>query len=436
MKISRRELLKLSAKGSGALVLFPLLNNCGLSRTDSRSKEQARTINTWSPDTRDAALLSERWWHEAFMARNPGILVKQLTVPYGNDTVKLTAAHRAGSGVPDVVWTYDQYHYTYGIDGLISPVNDLLNEIGLDRYPAGILDGIRINDVSYTVPFVGFPFFIYYRKDLYERQGLRIPQSHDELLNNITALHEPPNRYGYILTNQAIYDTWNLRTAMWTHGAYYFDSDHQLALDREETIAAWNFYKRLGEYTPPGSMQQSDLESRELMLDGKVAHMLTTTSFAANFKDEDLKRQGAFLYPQKAGARGASIDFNGLAIPVKSKSRELAQRFIKFILEAKNFEEYLTRTEVGWIPMLKDGWNDSYLNHPRIAPVKEYLEVGRKSQETGVIGTGYFGPGPSASSLVKTDLEKQIGDRLVTLEQRPEQVLEWAVKEIRAALSS
>ena len=167
-------------------------------------------------------------------------------------------------------------------------------------------------------------------KDLYAAKGLRAPETHEELLENIAALHDPPGRYGYLLTNQYIADTFNLKTAMWTHGAYFFDAEDNLALDRPETLKAWAFYKELGKYSPPGSMAQGDLESRELMLDGRVAHMFTTTSFAADFGPEDLRRQGAFAYPIQPGAKGASLDFNALALPARSRQPELAKDMIGF----------------------------------------------------------------------------------------------------------
>jgi multiple sugar transport system substrate-binding protein len=221
---------------------------------------------------------------------------------------------------------------------------------------------------------------------------------------------------------------------MWTHGAYYFDENDQLALDRPETLAAWQFYKDLAKFSPPGSMAQSDLESRQLFVDGKVAHMLTTTSMAANFKAEDLPKYGAFLYPSKPGAKGASMDFQGNNIPTKAKSPELARAAIAFQLEPDNFQEYLKRTVVGWVPMLQDAYTDEYLNDPRIAPIREFIEIGGESLKNGVIGAGYWGPSANESVLTATDVEKQIGDMLVVQDKSPDEVLQFALDTINAGM--
>ena len=54
--------------------------------------------------------------------------------------------------------------------------------------------------------------------------------------------------------------------------------------------------------------------------------------------------------------------------------------------------------------------------------------------DTGVIGAGYWGPSENESVLVATDVEKQIGDRLVVDDQTPEEVMAFALETINAAM--
>jgi ABC-type glycerol-3-phosphate transport system substrate-binding protein len=442
-RITRRDFLRYSALAGTAGVLTACLPagsqapsgapGSAAPGTSPAASALTGTLESWTPDTRDDALAAEKWWGDEFRKKYPGVELSQLTVPYGDDTSKLTAGHAAGV-VPDMLYAYSQFMYTYGVDGLTRPANDLIDAIGRDRFIPAALDGITVDGNIYTVPQTGFPFFIYYRKDLYEAKGLKAPETHDQLLENIAAVHNPPDVYGFIVTNQALSDTWNLKSAMWTHGAYYFDENDALALDRPETLEAWRFFKKLATFSPPGSMAQSDLESRQLYVDGKVAHMLTTTSMSANFKPEDLPRFGGFLYPRKEGAKGASLDFQGNTIPTKAKSPEIAAAAIQFQLDPDNFQEYLARTVVGWVPMLQDAYTDTYLNNARIAPIREFIELGGESLKAGVIGTGYWGPSAKDSALTSTDVEKQIGDRLVVDNQEPEEVMTFALETINAAL--
>jgi ABC-type glycerol-3-phosphate transport system substrate-binding protein len=432
-ELTRQELVKYGLVGGAAAAAAYLGPLSRLASAAPTALDATGTVVTWSPDTRPDALKSEKWWDQAFMKANPGVKVKQLTVPYGQDTVKLRAGHKTGI-VPDIIWAYSDFLYSYGQSGLVRSVNDQISAVRRKRFLPAAIDNITTQDKVYSVPFVGFPFFIYYRKDVYKKLGLKPPRTHAELLANIKATHDPPNIYGYMLTNQAISDTWNLKTAMWTHGAYYFDKRDRLALDRPQTIAAWNYYKQLGTYSPPGSMAQSDLDARQLLVDGKVAHMFTTTSFSANIEPSELGNFGAFLFPRKPGAKGASLDFYGLCIPTKAKNPAGAKAMIQFLLQPKNFQNYLARTVIGWVPMLGDAYTPQYLNNPRIKPVREFIALGAVSAKTGIVGTGYFGPSDNAPALVSTNVEKQIGDRLVVQDQDAADVLEWAVETIKKAL--
>ena len=421
--VTRRDFIYSSLLTTGGLTLAPTMPAWGASGT----------AKTWSPDTRDAAIASEEWLNGAFMAANPGATIDHLNVPYGDDTAKLVTGHAAGD-VPDLTWVYSDFLFTFGLEGIASNMNNTVAAIGRDRFMDGAMNGIQVGGNYYSVPFVGFPFFIYYRKDIYEKLGLNPPTTHEEFLHNIEACHNPPEIYGYQLTNQAISDVWNLKTAMWTHGAYFFDENDNLALDRPETIDAWNFYKELGKWSPPGSMAQSELETRALYVDGKCAHMMTTTSMSANFTPDNIGRFGAAVYPSKPGALGASLDFYGFVIPTKAKNPELAEELIKYWLSYDVFQEYLARTVVGWVPMMSDAYSDAYLNHPRISIVRDFIDIGGKAAANGVVGTGYFGPSKHAGALTATDVEKQIGDRLVVLDQKPEDVLKWAIDVIKSEM--
>jgi hypothetical protein len=66
--------------------------------------------------------------------------------------------------------------------------------------------------------------------------------------------------------------------------------------------------------------------------------------------------------------------------------------------------------------------------------VQEFIRIGGVSARSGIVGTGYFGPSKNAPALTGTDVEKQIGDRLVVEGQDSREVLDWAVKTIRSAL--
>jgi multiple sugar transport system substrate-binding protein len=433
--LDRRGLLKAGAGAAVSVALGPTLAACGSSEeaTSDAGGPISGDIEVWDSDPRQRATDAAEWWGSAFEAANEDVEVETVTVPYGDDSTRLRARSRGGV-VPEILWAYGDNVTAYGTEDLVIDVNDVIDEVGRERFVPQALEGIDLDGTIYTVPFVGFPQMVYYRRDLYEKAGLEVPSTHEELLENIRALDDPPDVYGYMLYNGQTFETFQLKTVMWTHGAYYFDSEDNLALDRPETIQAWNFYKELGRYTPPGSMGQGDLESRELLKDGKVAHGLSTTSLAGDIKDSDIGLFGSFQMPQKEEAKGATLDFNGFSIPTEAGNIAGAEAMIQFLLEPKNFQEYLSRTIIGWIPMLEDAYTEEYYSIPAIAKRREFIDVGLEVAKDGVVGIGYFGPTEHTPIMVSTGVEKAIGDRLVLDDESPEEVMEFAIEEIESEL--
>src|SRR5262245_13392771 len=130
---TRREFVKLGLIGGAAAAgaLGPL---AGLASAAGSAADAATgTVVTWSPDTRPDALKSEKWWDSAFIKANPGVKVKQLTVPYGKDNVKLKAGQKTGV-LPDIIWAYSDFLYSYGQSGQTRAVGDIVARIGRKRF--------------------------------------------------------------------------------------------------------------------------------------------------------------------------------------------------------------------------------------------------------------------------------------------------------------
>jgi multiple sugar transport system substrate-binding protein len=424
--LTRRRLLKLGAGAAAGVTCAPLFA-CGSSERSSTSLVQ------WEADSRDRALAAARWWASEFANANGELKVETSLVPPGTEPARLRA-RRGGSGTPDVIRSYETLLTSYRQGGLVLDLRDLIDDIGRDRFLTRPLESITFSDGSiYSVPMVGYPYVVYYRKDLYERAGLKEPTTHADLLSNARELHDPPNTYGFSVYNGKPTETQLMDALMATYGAYFFDADNRLALERPETLKAWQFYKDLGALSPPGSMAQGDLESRDLIQKGKVAHALSSTSFAGGLPDEDLDLFGAFPVPKEPGAKGAGIDFMGNTIPTKAPHVEEAKAMISFLMTKPNiYQGFLNRTIVCWLPMLKDAYTSEYFSNPVIAKRREFIEVGRRVLEDGVFSANYFGASEKVAALQTTDIEKSIGDRLVLQKQSSEEVLKYAVDAINS----
>ena len=63
-------------------------------------------------------------------------------------------------------------------EGPTQPVNDIIDMIGRKRFIPAALEGITVDGNTYTVPQSGFPFFIYYRKDIVQEARPEAAETH------------------------------------------------------------------------------------------------------------------------------------------------------------------------------------------------------------------------------------------------------------------
>ena len=97
--------------------------------------------------------------------------------------------------------------YTYGVDGLTQPANDLIDAIGRDRFIRRALEGITVGRQHLHGAADRLPVLHLLPQGPLRQGRPQAAETHEELLANVAAVHNPPDVYGNIVTNQAISDT-------------------------------------------------------------------------------------------------------------------------------------------------------------------------------------------------------------------------------------
>lgn len=126
-----------------------------------------------------------------FEKENPKIKVKVVNVPNAGEVLKTRVL--AGD-VPDVVNIYPQSIelQEWAKAGVFE---DLSNKDYLKRVKNGYAEKYAVNEKVYNVPFTANAYGIYYNKDKFEEQGLKVPETWDEfeqLVKDIVAKGQTP----------------------------------------------------------------------------------------------------------------------------------------------------------------------------------------------------------------------------------------------------
>ncbi|MGW8375530.1 extracellular solute-binding protein [Streptomyces sp. ODS28] len=119
----------------------------------------------------------------AFERRHPNITVVSTDLPANTDIIRTTLSTTVASGSPrpdvymgDITWPAQFAH-----NELALPVGPAVPEGHWQRYPGPLTKALSARGTVYAFPLYLDEAFLYYRKDLLHKHGLRVPRSWEEV---------------------------------------------------------------------------------------------------------------------------------------------------------------------------------------------------------------------------------------------------------------
>lgn len=133
-----------------------------------------------------------------------------------------------------------------------------------------------------TVPVNPNILILHYRSDLYEENGLEVPQTWAELMANAQALNDQPARYGISQRGQrgAFDVTYDVFPYIWSHGGGIFrnqkEGDFTITINSPETLAGMETYMKLAsDVGHPSTAGQTQANVIQNMATGKAGHIMS-----------------------------------------------------------------------------------------------------------------------------------------------------------------
>jgi len=200
-----------------------------------------------------------------------GIEVIVDSVPLGEAYTKLTNGIRSGTPYDIGTTGFIGQVLLLAEEGHIVPMNELT-----DQYEWGNNILFPIDGKVYWYPFDYNLALIYYRKDLYEKKGLSIPQNWDQFAGNCEATIEGRRKGCLFPIGSNGATNWMSFAFMWAEGVTLFDNQWNVTLDSEDFLpkaaAYLDFMARLYPTMPSGALQASYGDVLSNVVAGTVAH--------------------------------------------------------------------------------------------------------------------------------------------------------------------
>lgn len=218
--------------------------------------------------------------HEARLAaftEQTGITAKYTFVPFVNMREALTAEMVGGGGDYDLAIAMDQW--VASLNNLFDPIDARVREKGipLDRWPAAHLRQGQVGGNLLGLPSRGHVQLLFFRKDLFDKHGLKAPATWEELVETGKAIQaREPGMSGVAVpygrnNGQNLMVWYNF---LWGRGGTLFDAQGQPAFNSEAGIRSVQDYVdllRTHKVTPAGAVSFTEQDAVNSMGQGNSA---------------------------------------------------------------------------------------------------------------------------------------------------------------------
>lgn len=293
----------------------------------------------------------------AFEKANPDIKLNWVILEENVLRQRATTDITTNSGQFDVVTIGTYEAPQWGKRGWLSPMTNLPANYDLDDVVKTARDGLSYNGTLFALPFYVESSMTYYRKDLFQAAGLKMPDqpTYDQIKQFADKLTDKSKgQYGICLRGKA---GWGenmafVSTVVNTYGGEWFNEKWQAQLDTPEWKKAVGFYADLLKTDgPPGASSNGFNENLTLMSSGKCAMWIDATVAAGMLynkaQSQVSDKIGFAAAPIAVTPKGSHWLWSwSLAIPKTSKQQDAAKKFAAWAT-SKEYIEMVGKDE-GW----------------------------------------------------------------------------------------
>jgi len=295
--------------------------------------------------------------------------------PYAGALEKVRNSLRAAEGQYDLLAIDNNWMVEMFAGGFLMPIDELDPSYRLDpavnTYDGTIFwDGETRTFDSAGGRLMGIPIngnveVLFYRADLYEEHGLEVPETWEQLLENVVALNDPPAIYGFVHRDDRTSATADFSNYMFSFGGSVFEDrsagNHNVTFNSPTNLEALRYYLELGEkggYPSPGSVSQAQMIQH--LLTGKAAHAIGIVGAWADVDDPQksavVGKLSAALIPRadRAGGRHASRAGHWIGAIAGNVPRERQEAALTFLKWAIQRPQQVLFTAEGGVPTRTD----------------------------------------------------------------------------------
>jgi multiple sugar transport system substrate-binding protein len=395
-----------------------------------------KQITFWTTEVEQDRLEIQRDIAQGFTHKT-GIGVRVIPVQENLLAERVTAAYAARS-LPDVLFHPIDFTIGWAEAGILDhrSATQVVNQLGKETFGKGPLNLVRVSGGYAAVPVDGWGQLLVYRKDLFAKKGLPVPDRWDRILKAAQTLHNPPLIWGFEVATdpgerytQQVFEHFAL-----SNNVALTDKSGNIDIDTSEMVQTLEFYKSLRRFSPPGNLYW--LHTRIDYLSGRAAMIIWSPFILDELsglrRDQPVvldiaKGESGFLAKntgfvtviqgQKGSAQYGQINYLGIT---QDADKVLAKQWVAFLLN-EGYLRWLGMAAEGKLPVRKGtkdapnrfiaGWKELEFGVTTRAKISEFYGMDVvKAIVAGVDGFDRWGFAEGKGALVS----KIYGTKVVT----------------------
>lgn len=412
----------------GTMLVSSILSGCGQGDNKSDSKtadvsgEMKGDITFWHSFTQGQRLDVIQATADQFMEENPGVKITIETFSWGDFYTKWTTGLASGN-VPDMS-TALPGHVVEMMDAeALVTVDDLIDEIGRDRFSESALSEGKKDGSCYSLPLYSHAQVMWYRKDLLKEAGLEVPKTWKEFAEAAKALTKN-GVYGcsFPCGSNDLMGTRFLNFYVRSGGGSLLTDDLKADLTSDLAIDGINYWLDIYKNcSPKDSVNYAVLDQATLFYQGKTAF-----DFNSGFQIGGVETNSPELSDQidcamlpKINADDPDYGAETSNIPMvvwqNSEHPEICKAFIKKLYDKDTYMKFLEATPVGMLPSIT-GISDTpeYQKNETVKKFSNAVDVITKTMDMGTAIGFEKGPSVEAGLLTSQGIIESMFQDIIT----------------------
>jgi multiple sugar transport system substrate-binding protein len=340
-------------------------NTSSEATTETEPEKLSGEITFWHSFTQGPRLEVIQATADKFMEENPEVKINIETFSWGDFYTKWTTGLASGN-VPDMSTALPGHVVEMMDADAIISVDDLIDDIGRDRFAAASLSEGAKDGVGYSLPLYSHAQVMWYRKDLLQAAGLDVPKTWAELAEAAKVLTKD-GLYGCSFPSGSndLMATRFLNFYVRSGGGSLLTDDLKADLTSDLAIEGINYWLDIyNNCSPKDSVNYAVLDQATLYYQGKTAFDFNSGfqigGVATNSPDLVDQIDCAPLPKMNADDPDYAAETSNIPMVVWANSEhpEICKAFIKTLYEADTYTQFLAATPVGMLPSIT-GISDS-----------------------------------------------------------------------------